>query len=228
MRAASCPGRAPAFLPWLVAGALLVVCAHVSASAAADTLHLRANGVPLEIHPVHSREAPEVLLARYRDAWSRSAPLSRQRIAGWQVLGRQIGSRHETLQVRSDGAGGSEGFLASSDLAQPPARLPSLPIELARGAQLLRTIESSFGDLEVTEFLARSPEPVAMSLQRAMRSAWLRGFRYQESASRSSAESGAALAHLIRGPERLALLVQRSGTGSSIWIHHEIARQGHP
>lgn len=200
-------------------GTVLCIFALASPGVGADLL--RVNGVAFETHTLRSPEAPGVLLARYRRAWAQAGPLTEQQIAGWQVLGHQVGARHETLQVRGDATGGCEALVAVSDVSQRLRRPPAPPIVLRRPVRLLSTVESGAAGGAATEYLARSTERPAASLQSVMRSAQHSGFQLLGSAARSGDAPDSALLHYVRGTERLAVVVQRATGGSSIWIHHE-------
>lgn len=201
--------------------AAVIMAAMLSGAAYAQTLQLRANGVPLEIRTLRSEEAPEALLERYRAAWSPHAPLTEERIAGWRVLGRQVGSRHETLQIRPAAAGGTEGYIAASDLSRPPARVPSPPIALPRGAVLLNTVESGQQGREARQFLARALQAAAVVRRRIAQAAHSRGFVPLVPQNRAGSAASSDPLHWSRGAELLAIVVQPAAEGSSIWIHHE-------
>lgn len=201
--------------------AALLVAAMLSAAASAQTLQLRANGVPLEIRTLRSAEAPEALLERYRAAWSRQAPLIEERIAAWHVLGRQVGARHETLQIRPAATGGTEGYIAWSDLSRPPARVPSPPIALPRGAVLLNAVESGQQGRVARQFLSRAPQAAAVLRRRIALSARSHGFVPLVPQKGAGSSAASEPFHWSRGSELLVIVVQPAAEGSSIWMHHE-------
>ena len=84
---------------------------------APDLVH---NGTPLQIRRFDSTDSAQALLARYRREWKASAQSPRDAIeysvGGYQVIAKLRDMCFFTVQVRSNGAGGSTGMLAVSQI----------------------------------------------------------------------------------------------------------------
>lgn len=75
---------------------------------------LRINGVPTRVRSFHLAAPVAEVEQHYREALG--AATSVQQLAGWTVLTRVRAQRVDTVQLRSDGAHGTEGMLSSAEL----------------------------------------------------------------------------------------------------------------
>lgn len=176
--------------------ALVCVLAALLASgrASAETLHLRVNGVAMELTRAVGAEAARMLAERsdeFRD--SRPSALG---AGGWSLRSRIDAARSVALQQR--GAGDALEVLHSVvDLSQapvPPARVPlSLPPDVEVGA-----VVEALGDSPSAQWSLRSARSLAQVLKEIGERAAQRGWRVE-------AVDGSALS-LERGSERLRLL----------------------
>lgn len=84
---------------------------------APDIVH---NGTPLQIRRFDSTDSVQAILARYRREWKASAQSPQDAIeytvGGYQVIAKLRDRCFYTVQARSNGAGGSVGLLAVSQL----------------------------------------------------------------------------------------------------------------
>lgn len=173
------------------------------------------NGVAMRATHFKSPAAAHEVLAFYRESWRAPDDAHRAReetLGGWRILGRQTDFRHETVQVRPLPGGGSEGYIASSDTRARPRQPARSPLSLPFGAKTISTVESRDGSRSSTQILARSPYGVSMTERWLQTSARIQGFESERSTERAL--------FLRRGGEELISVVQPSGKGSVIVIHH--------
>jgi len=149
---------------------------------------LSVNGVGMRIEHFVAPLTVEEALAFYRTRWGRpttpeddqaaraAAHLTQDRVGNWQVLGRQVGARHETVQVRALPDGGVEGYIAATDTQARPATPPAPPVSLPPGAAVISTVASQDGPRSATEILAQSPLSVDATERWLRSAARLRGF----------------------------------------------------
>ena len=78
------------------------------------------NGFPMQIQSFSSKGSAESILAFYRSEWAK--PLGKDipgfvenSIGEWQVISRLEGNENIVIQVKSDPAGGSEGFISTME-----------------------------------------------------------------------------------------------------------------
>lgn len=81
------------------------------------------NGIPMAIRRIESEEAPQAILAFYRDKWAateKSRAPAEYPLGPWQVIASMRENCFYTVQVKPFGKNGSEGFLG---LTAPPGKL---------------------------------------------------------------------------------------------------------
>jgi hypothetical protein len=190
---------------------------------------MRVNGVGMRIeHFVAPLSADEVL-AFYRERWAGqlskadapTIPLTNNRVGTWQVLGRQNGARHETVQIRALPEGGSEAYVASADTSARPSKPPRPPVYLPPGVDVVSVVESADGARNATEILAQSPFSVAITERWLRSSARVRGFTPEPGFDEARPGRQAERAFYMRsGADELAAVVQPARSGSLILLHH--------
>jgi hypothetical protein len=184
---------------------------------------LVVNGVAMRATHFQSGVATQDVLAFYRQRWAsaiRAERATEQTLGSWRVIGRQIGSRHETVQVRALPGGGSEGYFASSDTRSRPRAPARSPLSLPFGAKTVSIVESQDGSRRATQILARSSFGVSMSERWLRTAARMQGFESEHASDEPARANGSRALFLKRGAEELIAVVQPAGKGSVIVIHH--------
>lgn len=100
------------------------------------------NGIPMAIRRFESPEAPEAVLAFYRDKWSAGAAAKapvEYPLGPWQVIATLKEPCFYTVQVKSFGKGGSEGLLG---LSAPPSDKTTVKedVPMLPGSKLINDI----------------------------------------------------------------------------------------
>ncbi len=168
--------------------------------------------VPMALHRYRSVLAPARLFALWSGGASDRPPV-RDIAGGWRVASRIEGSWQETLQVRSDGAGGSEVLRSRVDLRAPLARPESLPFALPAGGAVLRTLafhdRAGRGSQFIVAIQGSPPRAMSLLCARLLEGGW------QPVATDGCAMPvTAATAWFLRGAETLGLSLRASGRGS--------------
>ena len=105
------------------------------------------NDVPMSIRRFDSGDAPNAILAYYREQWAssdkKSAPIEYP-MGNWKVIAVLRGSCFFTVQVMTDGKTGSTGFLGVS---APPAATPQIrdDLPMMTGSKVVNNIAHSDG-----------------------------------------------------------------------------------
>lgn len=175
---------------------------------------LRVNGVPLEVLRFTSPADPPALLALYRNAWGAGAPLHEQQLGVWIVVGRQVGHRHETVQLRANATGGTEGVVARSDLARRPSSIPVLPLALPRDARVASVVESAAAGTQARTYLIHTRLPPFAALRALARSGEREG--YAVSLLGEPGARGGGVLQLRRPPDALWIVARRQGRGTAL------------
>jgi len=202
---------------------------------------LSVNGVGMRIEHFVAPLTVDEALAFYRSRWGRrttaeqdpaaraAAHLTLDRVGNWQVLGRQVGARHETVQVRALPEGGVEGYIAATDTQARPATPPAPPVSLPPGTAVISTVASQDGSRSATEILAQSPLGVDATERWLRSAARLRGFQpapgFDE--ARPAGRSERAF-YMSNGADELTAVVQPAKSGSLVLLHHVRAAGGRP
>jgi hypothetical protein len=184
------------------------------------------NGVAMRATHFQSPAGTQDVLEFYRESWSSAIPAEQPReqsLGTWRVIGRQNGSRHETVQIRALPGGGTEGYLASSDTRSRPRAPASSPVRLPLGAATISVVESKEGTRQATQILARSPLGIALTERWLRTAARLQGFEAEHGSDEPARSDGSKALFLKRGGEELISVVQPAGKGSVIVIHHVTA-----
>jgi hypothetical protein len=200
---------------------------------------MRVNGVGMHIEHFVAPLSAEEVLAFYRERWAGqlskadtpAVPLTQNSAGTWQVLGRQNGARHETVQIRALPEGGSEGYVASADTSARPAAPPRPPVYLPPGVAVVSVVESADGARNATEILAQSPFSVAITERWLRSSARVRGFSPEPGFDEARRARQPERAFFMRsGTDELAAVVQPARSGSLIFLHHVRidSRKGEP
>lgn len=181
------------------------------------------NGVPMRATHFQSPAGTQDVLEFYRKSWASAIPAekpSEQSLGSWRVIGRQNGSRHETVQIRALPGGGTEGYLASSDTRARPRAPARSPIRLPLGAATISVVESQEGGRQATQILARSPLGIALTERWLRTAARMQGFESEHASEEPARSDGSKALFMKRGSEELISVVQPTGKGSVIVIHH--------
>lgn len=136
----------------LSAGVLLATCmpllpgTDVASTDVASTpvaVGLVIDGLRTDVRALRSPRSVAELTARYAAAWceGQGVRVDRRSTGSWSIVSRQLGARHEIVQLRVASDGGSEGYVSLTDLARARA-VAAPPLRLPAGTRVLRTVEA--------------------------------------------------------------------------------------
>lgn len=120
---------------------------------------LRINGLATRVLRLRGAVDTLQLGAAFKNVASAAIPAAP--LDGWELLARQFGRGFQTLQMRSDGQGGVEALLATTDLSIKPRISAATPLRLTGAAQLTNVVESGDAATAATQYVAWSPLPAA-------------------------------------------------------------------
>lgn len=189
-------------------------------------MHLRVDGVPLQVLEVRAPLPRDELTEVWRGWWNASAfVVVESRASGWRVLSIRHGTEQITVQLRAAADGATEGYLAVASAASGPAarRAPAAPLRLPAGARVLRNVESRDGMRVATQTVIATPATAAMTLSSLERAAVATGWtagpvgQTRPVGARGARRDGV---WLVRGADELGLFVESHASGALALVHH--------
>lgn len=124
------------------------------------------NGLPSEVHYFKADKEVEQVLAFYRNRWAADAagrkPGYRESDFGpWRVISRLEGSQMLTVQARTNGSFGAEGYLAAADTRKGGQRGSLPPVPSLKGSTVVNDLITRDGGREARTMLLLNGSSVA-------------------------------------------------------------------
>lgn len=147
----------------LSAGVLLATCVPLlpgtdvtstEVASAPVAVGLVIDGLRTDVRALRSPWTVAELTARYAAAWceGQGVRVDRRSAGSWSIVSRQLGARHEIVQLRAASGGGSEGYASLTDLARARAAAAP-PLRLPAGTRVLRTVEAEDAGMLARDFV---------------------------------------------------------------------------
>ena len=101
------------------------------------------NGAPLQVKELNTRDAPKQVIQYYRRAWGAAKPQYHEyELEGWDAAIATLRKNcFYTVQVKSDGNGGTFGLLGISTRPDGTLKTPGAGFPLAPGSRVINDIE---------------------------------------------------------------------------------------
>ena len=134
---------------------------------------MRVNGVPMTVRAFVSNAPAGQLLDQVTEQWKRqpgSAEVKRTDSKAWLILNQTVGEQHRSLQVRTNAAGRSEGYVAVSSPSQ--ARTPKLEVRLpaqVEAVSIVDSVDRGHASQQVLAVSRRSAEATAAALEASLK-----------------------------------------------------------
>lgn len=117
------------------------------------------NGVPMQIKDMTSPEPPAQVLAFYRQAWSGPPFYEEFQVQDWTAIATLRKHCFYTVQVKSDGKGGSLGLLGITTKPGSRSHAPGAGFPLSPGSKVLSDIDSYDGGKKGRMLVIADPNP---------------------------------------------------------------------
>jgi hypothetical protein len=180
------------------------------------------NGAPLQVKELSTKDEPKQVIQYYRAQWGKQKPHYHEyELEGWEgaiaTLRKQC---FYTVQVKSDGNGGTHALLGISTPADGPLKTPGSGFPLAPGSRVLNDIEHYDGGkngrtLLLTNELA--PDTNASYYRRALSGD---GWAAVMDKTVNSAKGAARVLVFKRGYHETSISITPNGaTGSSLLVN---------
>ena len=197
---------------------MLALSAVLHADSLADTFVV--DGVRLAVARTHVETSYDLAAAQIEAGFR---PQTKTRLAGALILGRQVGSLHQTLTLRPsvDGAG-TDITAASRNLEQATAQRAAPTFNLYPGASILRAIEFNDRSTHVAQWVGRCRCSAEQMVRRFAESA---GGHDAASIVTAAPSIGGALVAVRELRGQVTTLVARAMPRGSVWVAVAQTRQ---
>ena len=197
---------------YLLLAAALVTSTTLRADSLADVFVV--DGVRLAVARTHVVDNYASAAAQIEAGFH---PQTRSKLAGALVLGRQVGSLHQTLTLRPSAIGtGTDITAASQNLQQATTARVSPQFNLYPGASVLRTIEFDDRTTHVSQWVGHCRCSAEQVVRRFSQSTGTRRTAGVVTAAQTS--KAGALVAISESPGQVTTLVARALPRGSLWV----------